>query len=229
MRFNQLAWAGLLFYYKSAGDKRYSSVMRDSAFVQRLRTAPAEVSTKEFEEKAILGLINLEHYDLLLGRGLAEQLLSRMVELSDLTAALSGLTLADCDLEDSDTMLAINRLFDELFVEGLWITGVSKLAHLLNEKLFPPLNPDIAQRFGIMSPASDLKPWLKSIQQELLEALDDFRGQRLEGEPDTYLSQKLGYSSEGYTKPLVKFADEYYWLKHIDGLRLPPAWVPEFT
>jgi len=234
MRFNELAWAGMLFYYRSAGDKRYSSVMSDSGFLQRLRSAPAEMPPREFEDKVILGLINLglinlENYDLLLGHMMAEKLLKRVVELADLVTALKGLTLAECNLDDADTMQAINRTYATLYVEGLWITGVSKIAHLLNEKLFPPLSPNIAMHFEIMDQTSDLKPWLKTMQKEIREAGSDFHSRGFTHDPAVFLSQKLGYAAAGYTKPMVKFADEYYWLRHTDGMSIPPVWIPSFS
>jgi len=229
MRFNELAWAGMLFYYRSFGDKRYSAVMGDRSFVERLRKAPAEISVREFEEKAILGLINVENYDLLVSHRLAEKLLCRVIEQRNCTMALERLSLVDCDLGDQDTMDAINSLYLALYVEGLWITGVSKIAHLLNERLLPPLNPDIAQRFGILSQKSDLTPWLRAVQQEIQEATRDFRIQGLGGMPEDFLSKKIGYSALGYTKSLVKFADEYHWIRYSDRLPLPPRWIPALS
>lgn len=229
MRFSELAWAGMLFYYKSAGDKRYSSIMSDRGFLERLRNAPAEIPAREFEEKAILGLINVENYDLLMGHKVAEQLLRRVVGLADMVNELKGLSLSGCDLDDAATMQAINRTYTTLYVEGLWVTGVSKIAHLLNEKLFPPLSPDIARHFAIMNQNSDLKPWLKTMQKEILEARSDFRSRGFTDEPEIFLSEKLGYAAVGYTKPMVKFADEYFWLRHIDGMSIPPVWVPSFS
>jgi hypothetical protein len=229
MRFSELAWASMLFYYRAAGDKRYSSVMSDHLFLQRLRQAPSEITVKEFEEKAILTLVNMENYDLLLGHHLADQLLRRVVSLVELTKALKTQTLASCDLDDPETLDAINHTYAALYVEGLWITGVSKIAHLLNEKLFPPLSPDIARHFSILSQDSDLKPWLKTMQEDIREAKADFHSHGLGEAPEEFLSQKLGYTAAGFTKPMVKFADEYYWLRHIDGMSIPPVWVPSFS
>jgi hypothetical protein len=225
MTFSELAWAGLCFYYRLAGDNRYSAVMSDRKFIERLRCAPEELTPKEFEEKAILGFINIQNYDLLIGHKLAENVLTKIIHLRDEVSMLRDLSLVESDLDDQIVVKGINRIYSELNVDGLWITGISKIAHLLNDRLLPPISLDIAQHFDIQC-QTDVTPWLRRMQYDIQEATDDFHNQIFEGAPSQFLSDKLGYLMRGYEKSLIKFADEYYWLCYSDGLSIPPKWIP---
>jgi len=223
--FSELTWAGLCFYYRLAGDKRYSAVMSDHKFLTRLRCTPEELTPKEFEEKAILGFINIQNYDLLIGHKLAENILAKIIHHRDEVSMLRDLSLVECNLDDQRVVKGINHIYSELHIDGLWITGVSKIAHLLNDRLLPPINLDIARHFGIQC-QTDVTPWLRRMQWDIQEATDDFHNQGFEGTPDKFLSDKLGYLMRGYEKSLIKFADEYYWLCYGDGLPIPPKWIP---
>jgi len=225
MKFNTLAWSAVCFYYRSAGDKKYSAVMSDHKFIEQLRHTPEEVSLKEFEEKAILGLINIQNYDLLIGHKLTENILTKIIHLQDDLSTLRDLSLIECNL-DQRVVKGINRIYTELCVKGLWITGASKIAHLLNDGLFPPISIDVVRHFDIQY-KTDIAPWLQRIQLDIQEATDDFYKQGLEGTPNRLLSDKLGYTKLGYEKSLAKFADEYYWLIYGDDLPIPPKWIPD--
>ncbi len=227
MNFNQLSWGTVCFYYRSAGDNRYSKIMRDTAFLSKLREAPFDISPTEFEEKVILGHVNIENYDLLIGHNLARNVLNKIVELHPEVLSLQSVTLLDCDLSDSDVTGKINRVYAGLYsVPGLWLTGVSKIAHLLNDKLFVILNLDISNHFGLLEGNTSLIQWLRVTQQNAQEVTKDFQEQGLSGSPEKYLSDKLGYTRFGYEKSLVKFLDEYLWLRFGDNLPIPPRWVP---
>ena len=65
-------------------------------------------------------------------------------------------------------------------------------------------------------------------QQNALEVTIDFQDYGYDSSPEDFLSRKLGYKDQGYQKSLVKFLDEYYWLKFGDNLPVPPSWIPKF-
>jgi len=227
MNFNQLSWGSVCFYYRSVGDNRYSKIMRDTAFLSKLREAPFDISPLEFEEKVILNHVNIENYDLLIGHNLAQNVLNKIVELQPEVSSLQNVTLLDCDLSDSEVTEKINRVYAGLYsIQGLWLTGVSKIAHLLNDKLFAILNLDISNHFGLLEGNTSLVQWLRVTQQNAQEVTQDFHEQGFSGSPEKYLSDKLGYTSLGYEKSLVKFLDEYFWLRFGDNLPIPPRWVP---
>ena len=226
MKFNDLAWGAVGFYYRSAGDKRYSDIMRDSEFLTRLRYQPLDVSPKEFEIKAILGFIKLESYDLLVSHQLAQNIINKIVELQPELSHLMRVSMLECNLNDRDIAEAISRIYNELQAYGLWITGASKIAHILNNHLFPVISPALTHHFNVTEDSASIRHWLLKTQNDIQEASDDFQREGLPGAPEVYLSERLGYATEGYQKSLVKFADEYYWLRYADGLVVPPRWLP---
>ena len=106
------------------------------------------------------------------------------------------------------------------------MTGVSKIAHLLNEKILVLLNLDISSHFGVLENSSGLIEWLKIMQGSAKQVTDDFYQRGFSGTPEEFISEKLGYMSHGCHKSLAKYLDEYYWLRFADDLPIPPPWIP---
>ncbi len=230
MDFNELSWAAVCFYYRSAGDKKYARIMRDTKFISKLRQKPHELSPKEFEERVLLDHVNIQNYDLLIGNRLAESVLTKIVELQPEISALQSVALLDCDLDDEHFTQKIRKIYAGLYsIPGLWLTGVSKIAHLLNERLLAILNLDISDYFGLLEDNTNLVAWLKLVKKNAREVTADFHELGIPGTPEKFLSQKLGYIDDGYEKSLVKFLDEYFWLRFGDGLPIPPRWVPPLS
>ena len=227
MNFNQLAWGAVCFYYRSLGDNRYSKIMRDSEFLARLRREPFNVNAVDFEEKVLLDHVNIENYDLLIGHGLARNVLDKIIELQPEIYFLEDATLLECDLSNRDVTDKINRIYSSVYsTNGLWLTGVSKIVHLLNDKLFPILNLNISKHFGLLEGDTNLIQWVRIAQENAREVVTDFQKQKLPGSPEKFLSEKMGYIRNGYEKSLVKFLDEFFWLRFGDSLPVPPRWVP---
>ena len=229
MNFSELSWAAVCFYYRSLGDTKYVRIMRDTQFVSKLREAPFDISHEEFEEKVILDYVRIESYDLLIGHKLAESVLDKIIELYPEISSLQNSTLLNCDLYYGDTAEKINRIYAGLYsVQGLWLTGVSKIVHLLNDKLLAILNLDISDYFGLLKENTNLIAWMRLVQQNAREVTDDFHERGFSGSPGEFLSDKLGYADYGCEKSLVKFLDEYFWLRFGDNLPVPPKWVPPY-
>jgi hypothetical protein len=230
LNFNTLSWAAICFYYRSIGDKRYGRIMRDTAFLSRLRENPTVINSTEFEERLILGYVNIENYDLLVGHDLAHRVLSKIIELHPETSSLQKVTIRNCKLSDEKTAAKINRIYLELCqIQGLWVTGASKILHAINEGLFTMLNPSISNYFGISGDNLQVVEWFRFVQKHALEVTGDFFDQGFEGSPEQYISSKLGYIDDGYQKSIVKLLDEYFWLKYSDNLPIPPKWIPSVT
>jgi hypothetical protein len=171
--------------------------------------------------------VNIENYDLLIGHRLAANVLAKLVELRLEISSLQDVTLLDCDLSNDKTAESINRIYKAIYsIQGLWLTGVSKIVHLLNVELFPILNLDISNHFGILEGDSNLIQWLSITQKNANEVMKDFNQQKFPGTPEGFLSDKLGYTGYGYKKSLVKFIDEFFWLRFGENLPIPPRWVP---
>jgi len=225
--FNDVAWAALCFYYRSVADRKYCRILCDTAFIGRLRQSPHEVTPSEFEQKVLLDYVSITNYDLLIEHKIAEHLLESIVSLQPDVSALQGLTLHDCDLSDTDTADRIERIYAALHsAPGLWVTGVSKIAHLLNDRLLALLNPDISARFNLLDGGSGLISWTKMLQDSAMQVTRDYLDRGYSGTPDEFISEKLGYTKNGCHKSLVKYLDEYYWLRFADSLPIPPPWTP---
>lgn len=227
LTFNNLAWAAVCFYYRSVADRKYCKIIGDTEFITKLRRTPFEIEPEEFEGKVLLDYVNVESYDLLIGHNLAERIIEKIIVLVPDVSSLRNLTVLDCDLSDSTIADRIVKIYSTLYsIEGLMLTGISKIAHLLNDKLFVLLNLDISTHFNIPEGNSGLIEWLKIIQEAARQVTDDFYKQGFSGTPEAFISEKLGYTSHGYYKSLAKYLDEYYWLRFADALPIPPAWTP---
>jgi hypothetical protein len=146
-----------------------------------------------------------------------QSILSRLLEMNILDSNLGGTFITD----------AISQVYSDIACAGgLWETGGSKIMHLLNDKLFVMLSPELASTFGLIDNEFRLVEWMRFVQENARAVVTDFTQQGFSGSPDAFLSEKLGYTKAGYQKSLVKFLDEYFWLSHGDGLAVPPAWIP---
>lgn len=227
--FNELAWAALFNYYKTNGDKRYLKLMADKSFIYRLRNCPVEIEPEELEQKLILDHVNVLNFDLLMGCRLAENILKKITTLQPEINAIQPYSIIDINLEDAGIIECIQTIYRQLSsVNGLWLTGVSKIAHALNDQLLPIMGLDVIDRFPQIKEEGykGVTPWLKQIHFDAGSVIRDFEEQGHSGSPNQYLSDSLDYTAKGATKSLVKFLDEYYWLYYGEQLPIPPKWVP---
>lgn len=228
--FLDLSWAALLNYYKSNGDKRYAKLMSDKAFVNRLRTTPSEIIPEELEQKLILDHVNIINFDLLMGCRLAEKILGKIIKVQPEIRMLQDYSIITIDPSDAVTTECIQTIYRELSsVTGLWLTGVSKIAHVLNDQLLPIMGLDVIDKFPQIKECGygGVTPWLKQIHDDAKSVVEDFEQLGKIGSPEKYLSDKIGYSETGLCKSLIKFLDEYYWLYYGERLPIPPKWIPE--
>lgn len=226
MKFSDLAWAAFIHYYKSKGDRKYVKLFRDTAFISKLREAPWGVPYEEFETKILSGFLNSIGLRLPVGKR-GGNILAEVIKLRHQTAALQGICLLDCDLSNEDLLQNIRQIYNGLnSVDGLWVTGISKIAHTLNESLFVVLDLKTSKYFGLRGQADDYIKWLGIAQQHALEVTKDFQSLGLPGSPEVFLSAKLGHSNYGCHKSLARFIDEYLWLTTSENLPIPPNWTP---
>ncbi len=228
LNFHDLAWAALLFYYRSVGDRKYCKIMSDTEFLTKLRQTPFEIDPAEFEQKVILDYVDIENYDLLIGHKMAEHLLEKIIGLQPDVSALQDFTLIDCDLACSEIAERTNRIYSTLYsVDGLWVTGVSRIAHLLNDKLLVLLNPNISEYYHLLEDSTAPFNWLRIIQASARQVTNDFHDKGFSGTPEAFLSDNIGYAKSGCQKSLAKYLDEYYWLRFSDKVPVPPSWIPD--
>jgi len=226
VKFGDLGWAALLHYYQSNKDRRYVRLFGDGEFISKLRETPWDVSYPEFEAKVISGFVNSLGLRLPVGtRG--GNVLAEIIRLRRCTSRLKGVSLLDCDLSNKNLLKNIKEIYQGLgSIDGLWVTGITKIAHALNDSLFVILDLRIAENFSLRDEADDYIEWLVLTQQHALQVTSDFEAQGLSGSPEAFLSEKLGYSSYGCQKSLARFIDEYFWLTAGENLPIPPKWLP---
>ncbi len=229
MKFSDLAWAALLHYYKSSGDRKYVELFRDTAFISKLRQTPWDVPYEEFETKVLSGFVNSISLRLPVGtRG--ANILAKIIKLRQCTSSLQGLRLLDCDLSNEDLLKNIRQIYNGLSsVDGFWVTGISKITHVLNDSLFVVLDLRTLKYFGLRGRADDYIKWLDIAQQHAQEVTRDFYTLGLPGSPETLLSEKLGHSNYSCKKSLARFIDEYFWLTTSENLSIPPNWIPPLS
>jgi len=226
VKFSDLAWAAFLHYYKSKGDTKYVRLFRDTAFISKLRETPWDVPYEEFETKVLSGFLNSIGLRLPVGKR-GGNILAEIIKLRHCTSSLQGVRLLDCDLSNEDLRQNIGQIYNGLSaVDGFWVTGISKIAHTLNESLFVVLDLKTSKYFGLRGQADDYIKWLGIAQQRALEVTRDFQALGLPGSPEAFLSEKLGHSNYGCQKSLARFIDEYFWLTISENLPIPPNWVP---
>jgi hypothetical protein len=226
MKFGDLAWAALLFYYKSSGDRKYVKLFRDTDFVSKLRQTPWEVAHDEFEEKIVFGFISSVGLRLPAVRG-KDSLLTPIIDLHPYISSLQGASLRDCDLSDETLLDSIRQIYDRFYsIHGFWVTGISKISHVLNDSLFVTINLSTSSYFGLFGGSEDFIKWLKLTQENAQEVTEDFQALGLPGSPEGFLSDKLGYTDYGCQKSLARFIDEYFWLTTSENLPVPPKWLP---
>jgi hypothetical protein len=227
VNFNDIAWAAVCFYYRSIADRKYCKILGDTPFIEKLRQTPHDVTASEFEQKVLLDYVRIINYDVLIEHKLAERLLEKIVGLQADISALQGLTLLDCDLSDSAIADRIEKIYAALYsIPGLWVTGVSKIAHLLNDKLLVLLNMDISDQFRLLDDSTAVINWIRFLHDSARQVTRDFEDRGYQGTPEEFISEKLGYTRHGCHKSLVKYLDEYYWLRFADSLPIPPPWIP---
>jgi hypothetical protein len=227
VNFNDIAWAAVCFYYRSVADRKYCRILGDTPFIEKLRQTPHEIKASEFEQKVLLDYVNIINYDMLIEHKLSERLLEIIVALQPDVSALQGLTLLDCDLSDSVVADRIERIYAALYsVPDLWATGISKIAHLLNDKLLVLLNMDLSAHFRLRDSSTGVITWAEFVQEIARQVTRDFEERGYQGTPEDFISEELGYARRGCSKSLVKYLDEYYWLHFAEGLPIPPPWIP---
>ena len=230
MRFEDLSWAAVCFYYRSMGDRKYCKIMADKDLLARLKTDPLSVPEKEFEQKVILDYVNVSSYDLLYKSRMSRKILDMLSENKGIIANLRNIDIIDCNLSDDIITRDIMRIYRAMLsVDGLWATGASKILHILNSSLFAPINQSITDCFRIYPEHEGYVSWLRIVQKNALEAVFDYKETHKSGDPSDFLSRSLHYDRCGFHKSIVKYIDEYYWLTVGDKLPIPPLWAPEFN
>ena len=229
MKFIDLSWAAVCYYYRSSGDRKYCKIISDRQFIDALKDNPQNIDYREFESKVILDYIQISNYDLLYKSNFSRNILSKLSELNGTLKYFKDKTIVDCNFSDPNVVKAIRKIFENLLhIECLWVTGASKILHILYSDLFAPMSPKIEDHFREYTKHNEYISWLIFVQRNALDVIHDFNESYPFDKPEEYLSQNIYYRKNQCSKSLVKYIDEYYWLTLDDKLPVPPIWLPEY-
>jgi len=218
VKFKELAWGALVFKNLTSADPIYQQLGTDKAFLSRLQANP---SIQDFERLRYF----LVHYGVRFApRDLARQYLCLWPNLKPHVRKLVGKSLMKCDLNNTEIRDDIAAAYDCLRLES-WggDTAVAKVLHFFNVSLFVMWDENIYFKYrqGSIWSAAYLE-FLKSMQDEAIELLEDFERLSLSDRLEKFLSQQLGYSS---IRPLTKFIDDFNWVTITKGW--PPS-IPDW-
>jgi len=231
MNYKEIAWAAVIDYYIARNNGRYVELFRDKTLIYNLRHNPSSVTLEIFNDKVKSDFLN-SWGKMYLQDDTAKEIYDAIIELNPFTLKVGNATLMTCDLSSGSTVCNVTeKIYNRL--TGIWgidMVGFSKIAHILNDSLFPLIDKPIRRKYekvyGISHSSGGYINWMIQMQKQAYAVVEDFHKQGFTGSPEIFLSQKLGYTSVGCNKSLVKFLDEYYWLTITRGKPIPPKWIP---
>lgn len=218
MKFKELAYGAFIFKNLANGDPKYQSLAMDRGFLSRLQKGPslAEFDTlREF----------LVNYGVRFApKTLGQDYLLLWPRLKPHVERLAAEGLEDCDLNSTEIQDEIAGAYTCL-LNGAWggDTVVAKVLHFFNVSLFVMWDEKIYLKYrqGSIWSAAYLE-FLKTMQGEAIEVIEDFKKLSLPGRLEAFLSQQLGYSG---IRPLTKLVDDYNWVTITRGW---PVTIPDW-
>jgi hypothetical protein len=200
MKFKELAWGAFIHRYGYSDTGTYQSLASDANFLARLKANP---SLEDLERLRKFLVKYGVHYA---PKDLAEQYLRIWPVLQPHVYQLSDEQLETCNFEQQEIQDEIKKAYNLLDLRAWGAdTVVSKVLHFCNISFFVMWDFDI--RDGVFGPQAYID-FLKMMQKEALEALEDFNRLGLPGRPEEFVSGRLNYKS---IRPLTKLIDDYNW------------------
>lgn len=231
MNYKEIAWAAVIDCCIAGNNNRYVEFFRNKNLINDLRQNPYSVPLAVFKDKVISNFLNpwgrMRWED-----STAEDIYKAIIALHPFTLKIGNDTLMTCNLSSGSTVCNVTgKIYDGLTsIRGVNMVGFSKIAHILNDSLFPlidnPMREQYKEVYGIGNSCQGYINWMIEMQKQACAVVGDFHKQGFAGSLEILLSQKLGLASVGCNKSLVKFLDEYYWLTVTRGVPIPPKWIP---
>ncbi len=231
MNYKEIAWAAVIDYCIAGNNNKYVELFRNRNLINNLRQNPSLVPFNDFKDKIISDFLN-PWGRMFIQDDTASEIYDAIIELNPLTLQIMNDTLITCNLSSGSIVCNVTgKIYDRLTrIWGINMVGFSKIAHILNDSLFPlidnPIRKKYKKAYGISNSPEGYISWMIEMQKQACTVVEDFQKQSFTGSPEIFLSQKLGYTSVGCNKSLVKFLDEYYWLTVTHGVPIPPKWIP---
>jgi hypothetical protein len=217
MKFKELAWGAFVFKNGYGDAYDYQERASDRAFLNRLRSEPSKAEFQRLRDFLV-------HYGVpWASKRLAQQYKSVWPSLRPFIQELSTERLETCIFEEPRIQEKIVAVFDTL-LKKTWgkETVVSKVLHLFNTDLFVMVDRPIMKKYK-KTGSHGYVEFLKEMQKEACELLQDFIQLGLPGTPHKHLSRMLGYET---VRPLTKLIDDYNWVTITKRWpKTPPDWL----
>lgn len=240
---NEFAWAAFL-YGAIGGDRDYQALMRNTEFLQRLRSKPDEIGRTEIRERVIEGFLNRWRCRLPNNPESGEAILTSLRILQPHIRVLSPLDIETVDFKQNLSVaghqltagdaiaMCYQRLKDSVYRLG--DTATSKLLHILQPHLFVMRDRPILAHYRrkdqrVRDSGAGYVAYLRVMQCIGAQVSQSFQHavHRLSPEPSqepaAYLSEQMGYDPP---KTMAKYLDEYNWVTITNGVEVPPPWHP---
>lgn len=217
MKFRELAWGAFIFKngYGENDKTTYQKLASDGNFLASLKTNPSLEDLEKLRDFLV-------HYGVHYARkNLAEQHLKIWPHLLPHIQQLSDERLEICNFDDPQIQQEIRAAYD-LLDRRAWggDTTVSKVLHFCNIGFF--VMWDINIQGGKFGPQGYIE-FLRAMQREALEVLEDFKTLGLPERPEEYISKALKYKS---VRPLTKLIDDFNWVTMTRNWpKEPPDWL----
>ena len=235
MNFIDVAWAAYIDHCIAGRNSKYINLFSNYYLVSSLRQAPASLNFEYFCQNVCSDFLNSWGKMYIQNNSInndALNIYNAIIQLNPLVCQIQNQTILTCNLsQGSPLYLNIIQMYDTLTnIGGISMTGFSKIAHILNDRLFPlidnPIRKELRAAYNVSHDSQGYINWMREMKNQANEVIDDFHQKGFKGSPEIFLSQHLGYDVKGHIKSIVKFLDEYYWLTITHGLTIPPSWSP---
>ena len=239
------AWA--VFYYgvvsrDITGRSDYLELMRQTRFLQDLRTNPNSLQANDIRQKVIRGFLNRWRCRV---KNVAANSIQRTLQsLVPYLRALNNLSIQSIQFNNpvivGNNNMTISQVIEYCYTQVRNIgynfgpTATSKLLHILQPDLFVMWDDAILEHYkNINGQISDsgrgYLTYLKMMKRLANHIHTVFQNAVLtppahaDQDPASYLNAQMGYNPP---KTMAKYLDEYNWIKITYGVQAPPAWHP---
>lgn len=235
MNYKDIAWAAFIDTFIAGNNNKYVELFRNKNLINNMRQNPSSIPFKDFNDKVVSKFLNSWGKMYIQNNSVynrSKEIYDAIIELTPFILQIGNDNLVTCNLSSSSTVCNVTmKIYNRLtIIPGISMVGFSKIAHILNDSLFPlidnPIRKEYKKIYGISPSHAGYINWMVEMQKQACYIIEDFHKQGFIGSPGVFLSQQLGYTSVGCNKSLVKFLDEYYWLTITHGVTIPPKWVP---
>lgn len=221
MRFRDLAWGAFLYMNRNNGthgERDYEDLLTDDGFQKRLQNNPQPDDFKRIRNF-------VAHFGVpWVPKEFAEKYLQPIWStLKPHISTLSRVTLDKANFSDSQIQNAVIRAFDWPPGAARWgsDTVKSKVLHFFNIQLFVMWDKSISDPYK--GGGEGYLEFLKEMQIQAKEAINDFIELRQSSSVEVFLSEKLGYTK---CRPLSKLIDQYNWvITSQKWPSRPPNWL----